>query len=496
MSDTTHLSLPLLAADQAQKHVTHNEALVLLDHVIHLAVISRAIATPPGAPAEGDRYLIAASATGDWAGHDGELAFYQDGVWRFVEPKSGWRLWSIAEERFFVFDGTLWRDLQNLDELALLGINTSADAANKLAVRSNAVLLTALAAGDGGNGDMQAKLNKETAGDTASLLYQTGFSGRAELGLSGDDDFHLKVSPDGSAWTEALVIDRTTGRATFTLSPERLQLDIFAADDTYDVPAWARQLRIICIGGGAGGGSAAAGPNASARLGGQGGASGGRSEEVFDVDELDSTLTITIAAGGTGGSGVTGNTNGNPGTAGGDTFVTSGSTDILFAGGGNAGVGGTTAQVSGIATGGLGNRPGNPGAASVLTSVTAANTSQGDNPGGGGPGGALQTSGIANAGGDGGFGYFIGGIGRRAERGTGGASGGVAGGAGEDKNFDRGCGAGGGAGGANASGDGGAGGGGGIPGGGGGGGGAARNTATSGAGGNGARGEVLIIAIG
>ena len=237
MSDTTHLNLPLLSADQAQKHVTHNEALILLDHAIHLAVISRLLAAPPGTPAEGDRYLIAASATGAWTGHDGELGFYQDGVWRFAEPKSGWRLWAIDEEKFLVFDGTLWRDLQNLDELALLGINTAADATNKLAVRSNAVLLTALATGDGGTGDMQAKLNKETAGDTAALLFQSGFSGRAELGLAGDDDIHLKVSPDGSSWTEALVVDRTTGRATFALSPQRLQLDVFTASDTYDVPA-------------------------------------------------------------------------------------------------------------------------------------------------------------------------------------------------------------------------------------------------------------------
>ncbi len=44
----------------------------------------------------------------------------------------------------------------------------------------------------------QLKINKAAAGDTASLLYQDAFSGRAELGLAGDDDFHFKVSPDGS----------------------------------------------------------------------------------------------------------------------------------------------------------------------------------------------------------------------------------------------------------------------------------------------------------
>jgi len=63
-------------------------------------------------------------------------------------------------------------------------------------------------------GDVQAKLNKNASGDTASLLYQTSYSGRAEFGLTGDDDFHCKVSPDGSSWTDALVIDRTSGALT------------------------------------------------------------------------------------------------------------------------------------------------------------------------------------------------------------------------------------------------------------------------------------------
>ena len=65
MSDTPLLALPLLEASQAQKHVTHNEALLLLDAMVHLAAISRALAAPPASPGDGDRYLVAASATGD-----------------------------------------------------------------------------------------------------------------------------------------------------------------------------------------------------------------------------------------------------------------------------------------------------------------------------------------------------------------------------------------------------------------------------------------------
>jgi hypothetical protein len=87
----------------------------------------------------------------------------------------------------------------------LLGINATADATNRLALSSAASLFN-----HAGNGH-QVKLNKAAAGDTASFLFQTGFSGRAEFGTTGDDKFHFKVSPDGAAWKETLVIDPATG---------------------------------------------------------------------------------------------------------------------------------------------------------------------------------------------------------------------------------------------------------------------------------------------
>jgi Protein of unknown function (DUF2793) len=208
MSDTPLLALPLIEASQAQKHVTHNEALLALDGSVHLAVISRSLSAPPALPADGDRYLVAASATGEWLGHSGHIASRQGTSWRFAIPKSGWRLWVQSEELFLLFGGVAWRDLLDIDVLqnvSLLGVNTTADAASKLAVASAGLLFTHV-----GN-DTRVKINKNAVGDTASLLFQTGFSGRAEFGLAGDDNFHVKVSPDGSAWTEAMVIDRTTG---------------------------------------------------------------------------------------------------------------------------------------------------------------------------------------------------------------------------------------------------------------------------------------------
>ena len=208
MSDTPLLGLPLIEASQAQKHVTHNEALLALDAAVHLSVISQSLSAPPASPADGDRYLVAASATGEWLGHSGHIASRQAGSWRFAIAKPGWRLWVETDAVFLLFDGVAWRDLLDIDVLqnvSLLGVNTTADAANKLAVASSGILFNNIGS------DQRVKINKNAVGDTASLLFQTGFSGRAEFGLAGDDNFHVKVSSDGSAWTEAITIDKTTG---------------------------------------------------------------------------------------------------------------------------------------------------------------------------------------------------------------------------------------------------------------------------------------------
>jgi hypothetical protein len=128
-----------------------------------------------------------------------------------VAPLAGWRAWGRAGADFRIWDGAGWlgmADLVPYENLPGLGVNAAPDLTNRLAVSSPAVLLTHEGAGH------QLKINKAAAGDTASLLYQTGFSGRAEMGLAGSDAFSIKVSPDGSAWTSALTLAAATGLAT------------------------------------------------------------------------------------------------------------------------------------------------------------------------------------------------------------------------------------------------------------------------------------------
>jgi hypothetical protein len=210
MGDTPLLVLPTIESAQAQKHLVHNDALYRLDGLAQLSVISRALATPPGSFVDGDRYLIAASPTAAWAGQAGKVAISIGGGWVFMTPRNGWVMWIVAESKLVLYDGTSWLDLLgSFSNLSFLGVNTTADATNRLAVSSDAVLLNHAGT------SIQLKLNKNAAGNTASLLYQTSFSGRAEMGLTGDDDFRIKVSPDGSTWRDGIQVDRNTGAAIF-----------------------------------------------------------------------------------------------------------------------------------------------------------------------------------------------------------------------------------------------------------------------------------------
>ncbi|WP_334148030.1 DUF2793 domain-containing protein [Hyphomicrobium sp.] len=297
MDETANLKLPYILAAQSQKHVTHNEALRALDAIVQLAVIDKDLGTPPGSPAEGDRYIVGASPTGSWSGHATHVAAWQDGAWAFYVPAAGWLAWVSDESQSYLFAGGGWipapggggaslvpkgawsnattyatgdlvehdghaflsnidgnlanepdtatpgstgewtyfsvltgggggggEGVESVNPVPLVGINATADTTDRLSVASPASLFSHEGAGH------QLKINKDDAGDTASVVFQTDFSGRAEFGLVGDDNFHVKVSADGSVWREAIVIDRSTGAVSVSGLREAL-----AANRTYYV---------------------------------------------------------------------------------------------------------------------------------------------------------------------------------------------------------------------------------------------------------------------
>ena len=108
MADTDRLALPLLTAAQAQKEVTHNEALAVLDVAVQAVVVSIAPSAVPVAPITGQCWIVGAAATGAWAGRDGAIAAWTSGGWRFIAPFEGMSVWSLADATTARRSATAW----------------------------------------------------------------------------------------------------------------------------------------------------------------------------------------------------------------------------------------------------------------------------------------------------------------------------------------------------------------------------------------------------
>lgn len=105
---TPNLQLPYILSSQAQKEVTHAEALNALDALVQPIALSASLATPPVAPAEGDVYLVAASPSGAWSGKAHHVAQFIGGSWRFYPPRGGWQVWVQDGGQTLRYTGSAW----------------------------------------------------------------------------------------------------------------------------------------------------------------------------------------------------------------------------------------------------------------------------------------------------------------------------------------------------------------------------------------------------
>ncbi len=215
METTANLALPYIMASQAQKHVTYNEALRMLDAVVQLSIASRTATQPATTPVDGERHIVASGATGGWSGWDGDVACYVDGGWMRLTPQTGWLAW-VEDEGLLVVrteDGWVQPGASAAVGFDGIGIRTGADATNRLAVKSDAALFSHDDVTPG-SGDMRITLNRSGSAKDAGFVFQNDWSSRALFGLLGDENFRIKVSPDGSAFHDALTVDSSSGAVT------------------------------------------------------------------------------------------------------------------------------------------------------------------------------------------------------------------------------------------------------------------------------------------
>lgn len=108
MNSTPRLKLPFITPGQAQKDLSHNEALQLIDLLLMPVVEMLPLNAPPDGVLAGECYLVGAAPTGDWAGRAHALAGYSDSGWRFVEPRLGMLVYVRSEGVSARFGGSDW----------------------------------------------------------------------------------------------------------------------------------------------------------------------------------------------------------------------------------------------------------------------------------------------------------------------------------------------------------------------------------------------------
>jgi hypothetical protein len=192
MSETPNLALPLLAAAQAQKHVTHNEALLRLDVLTQLVVIDRNLANPPASPSDGQCWIVGGSPSGAWANHAGEIAAFQDGAWMFYEPRPGWKARVLGDGSDVIWTGSTWEEAGGGGGGSSLptaphGANIGLSVAEEELTLSGASVQSTIAIPD--RAIVFAVTERVTATVTGASSFSVGIAGEAtkfgnQLGLS------------------------------------------------------------------------------------------------------------------------------------------------------------------------------------------------------------------------------------------------------------------------------------------------------------------------
>ena len=87
------------------------------------SVLDKDLATPPGSPSEGDRYIVATGGTDAWAGHDGDIAEWNGASWDFTTPNKGFACMVEDETRNYTYNGSAWVTFgSTVDHGALTGL--------------------------------------------------------------------------------------------------------------------------------------------------------------------------------------------------------------------------------------------------------------------------------------------------------------------------------------------------------------------------------------
>ena len=227
---TTRLGIALLAPNQGLKYITHNEGLVDLDVMVQTS-ISGIVETLPITPEPGECVRLSTDLLlHSDNGKMDEIAVF-DTDWRFYPPREGWLCWNEQTAQMEIYSDGAWQSLP-ITKVERFGINVDADLNNQLTVKGATSLF------DAETNSCRVTINRHSSSDTASLLFGTGYTANAEIGLVGGNDIAIKVSEDGE-WKTALSISLKDGSVTLNGGAPLLDTDQSLIRLGSEIPAGA-----------------------------------------------------------------------------------------------------------------------------------------------------------------------------------------------------------------------------------------------------------------
>ena len=202
MEQSIRLDLPFIQASQAQKHITHNEALLRLDQITQLSVRSQDFDAPPSDPIEGDRYIAPSPST--WPDATGpHLYSFEGGAWVKLTPRAGWVAWVQDTQSLVVFDGTQWTPAVGqgaFDALTVKGASAYFEAASQSA-------------------QFYLTLAKTLAAQRLGLGFNGTDGAQALVELTDTDTLRIVVTKDGTTYRDALAVDLSDGILSMETTP-------------------------------------------------------------------------------------------------------------------------------------------------------------------------------------------------------------------------------------------------------------------------------------
>ena len=194
MANTAVLDLPLVAGNQAQKHVTVNEALLRIDALAQLVLQSTDTQTPPNAPAEGEVWAVPDGANGDWAGQAGQVAVFLNGGWAFVPARAGWLAFVSDRGARVHFDGVGW--IEGAGSVSPSGagfVHRTVDVDHPIGAGGVTTVPNALPA------------NTIVYGVTGRVLTAIGGASSLRIGVAGSDNrYGSGIGVGAGAWARGL----------------------------------------------------------------------------------------------------------------------------------------------------------------------------------------------------------------------------------------------------------------------------------------------------